>query len=312
MSKLKDIFYVYYPIYILAKCTGFVGYSIEGPPNRRRLELSKKYATATNVLHITVMSALIWCYFNVFTKYRMPYVFFHLFLLVGVLTKIAHYFIHVIAKHLWRENMIRIFHDLDLLHTEICRFAIKLRYTHLRMLILVIISSFVIVDSCIGFYILYNSLEDEAMPSGQLLWEFCRVYINISQSVFVLNFISVMVIINDIFGNFNTLIAEIFLRNYVCLDLQVTMRNIMQNYYILMSVIRKFNRINSLPLSIIIAYYFIKTAPQVLGFVQHLVNIGFSWEVLSYFLTTSLTFAIKLGVLVGVSNECQRRVRSVF
>lgn len=316
MSNAKDIFYIFYPIYTVAKYTGFVGYSIEGPPKRRYLHPSKWYTRITNTFHCTLAFALVWCYFGVFLKYEVPYIILYLALYLAVVMRSVQYIIHVVTKNVYNQDIIQILKDLDYLDQEFNRLGIALPYTRLKIITLLVLGITSVVDATYNGVVISNILADEKMILVRNVWNYSRIYVNLSQTIFDLIFFVIILIAKNMLQNLHILMFKKFsnCNNSVPLtssDIS-SLKDMMKYYGDLTSIVTKFSRIMSPQILLLIGTHFIYGATQLLIFIQEFLIHGFNWLFVRNFLGVCGTALLKMGLLIGVSNECQRQVRAQY
>lgn len=310
MSNFKDIFYIYHPVFVLTKYTGFSAFSIENSLRSRQINPCQRYTIVTNLSQIMVVFALIWSYFGVFIKYEMSSLIWFLALFVAVIMNCIHYFIHVIVKNLFRKDIIKIFDDLDCLDKDFNRLGIKLAYTRLKIFTLSIIAICGIINIWRATFILCTAFGNGIQSFTQTLWQISRVYVEISHTVFDATFFCTLLIIKCMFSNLNAHLIEKFLRNNETTDTDVTCcRTLSKHYQSLISILERFSKIMSPQLLLVIAVHFDYAATQLVIFVQYVANIGWNLTFLVRFVTTCAPAMIKMAILIGVPNECQIKVR---
>ncbi|GJQ69130.1 hypothetical protein Trydic_g6290 [Trypoxylus dichotomus] len=299
--------------YVLAKCTGFLAYSVDGPPKCRQLRLNKCYAIVTSAFQILAGVFMVLWLFDSVTIYKVPSLLLYLLYLLGLALKYSHYFIFLIAKHAFSKQTIQIFSNLDALDKEFNRLGLKLPYVRLRILCLLSLSISLIADGYNNLIITVYTLRNPHVHLAQLVGNLYGAYTSFSETIFSLMFFSTVLIIKDMFRNLN----EFLIKNFLdCNDKLVVapsrgpvhIKNVMKHYHQLTNILRKYNRIVSPQLLLVIGNQFCYVTLQVFLFVQELaagrIDLMFALGITA----VTCTSMAKIAMLVGVSNDCQKEV----
>lgn len=312
MSDVKDVFNVYYPTYILARYTGFFGYRIEGPPKRRVLKPFKRYNILTNAFQFIAILAIVWPHFGVFVQYEVPYIIMYFALYSIVMMRCIHFIIAVIRRNVYNHELIKILKELNRLDLEFEGYGIELPYARLKICFFVFVI-FLTVDASYDIFIIYNTLVEKKTRLLEYVWEFCRVYLNLTQTIFIVSFFSIVLIIESMFSNLNQCLANRFSINKEIIHLTGAeiscLRDMMQYYHRLICILIKYIRIVSPQILMVVGIHFCYGATQSLIFVQDFARDGLNWEFVRRLAAVSGMAVLKLRVLIGTSNGCQKEVR---